>query len=94
MTSPIDSDRPVETTVMARLPMMDVAVHHRRHPGNAEILAVAVRTAPSFGAVAQGWPWLATPMLGWIIAAEMSRAMWLAWLTPTSRLAAHERDRG
>ena len=74
------SGDPDETRAFARLPGLDIAVLHRTARGeHGEQVVIAMRAAPSFGAI--GGPiGPANPLLLWMQLAEVAWSSWLGWL--------------
>ena len=70
---------PDETRAYARLPGLDIAVLHRAaHGKDGEQVVVALRAAPSFGAL--GRPTIgaaADPLMLWM---GLTQAVWATWL--------------
>ena len=87
------SGHPDETRAFARLPGLDIAVLHRAAwGGDGEQVVIAVRAAPSFGAL--GRPvGIADPLLLWMGLAQTMWASWLGCLAAASAPPWISRDR-
>jgi len=78
-----------ETKALARLPNLDIEIHHRRVPEEgAEYLSISLRATPSFRAMADHLdtfaPQLLNPMTFWLTAMQAAQAFWAPFL-PMSR---------
>jgi len=66
-----------DTTAVARLPNLDIEIHHRRPwEGVGETVSITLRARPSFDAVFN-LSEAGNPMLFWMRAAQ---AVWSPWL--------------
>ena len=71
-----------DTHAVARLPNLDIEIHHRRPwQGDAEMLSVTIRAVPSFEAFARFLE-ASNPMLFW---SRMAQLAWSAWLPASDR---------
>jgi hypothetical protein len=85
-----------ETKAVARLPNLDIEIHHRRASQEAaEYLSVSLRATPSFRAIADHLDThamqLFNPLAFWLTAFQAAQAFWAPFL-PVPRFLPAPRD--
>jgi len=78
-----------ETKAVARLPNLDIEIHHRRASDEgAEYLSISLRATPSFRAMAEHLDahalQLFNPMMFWLTAFQAAQEFWAPFL-PVAR---------
>ena len=78
-----------ETKAVARLPNLDIEIHHRRAPDEAaEYLSISLRATPSFRAMTDHLDahtiQLFNPLAFWLTAFQAAREFWAPFL-PAAR---------
>jgi hypothetical protein len=87
-----------ETKAVARLPNLDIEIHHRRAPEEAaEYLSVSLRATPSFRAMADHLDvhamQLFNPLAFWLTALQAAQEFWAPFLPVTRFLSAPPDDK-
>ena len=87
-----------ETKAVARLPGLDIEIHHRRAPEEAaEYLSVSLRATPSFRAMADHLDahamQLFNPLAFWLTAFQAAQEFWAPFLPVTRFLPAPPEDK-
>ncbi|HEX3497741.1 MAG TPA: hypothetical protein VHT04_00310 [Stellaceae bacterium] len=87
-----------ETKAVARLPNLDIEIHHRRAPEEAaEYLSISLRATPSFRAMTDHLDvhamQLFNPLAFWLIAFQVAQEFWAPFLPVPRFLPAPRRDR-
>jgi hypothetical protein len=83
---------------VARLPNLDIEIHHRRAPEEAaEYLSISLRATPSFRAMTDHLDvhamQLFNPLAFWLIAFQVAQEFWAPFLPVPRFLPAPRRDR-
>ena len=86
-----------ETKAVARLPNIDIEIHHRWAPEEAaEYLSISLRATPSFHAMADHLDihamQLFNPLVFWLTAFQAAQTFWAPFLSTPRFLPAPPRD--